>query len=202
MTASRAGQWKRTSRRRLEKPAFLFLAVLTKPPYNKGMQFQVPQFIETEDKIVGPLSLRQFIYVGIGIGISALLYFVLQTWLWIILSVLFVGGAVAIAFVKVEGRPLAKVILSAAHFYWNPQTYVWQPEHPVVAKGRRAREVISVPPLRKKAAIGEALHKHWEDLQAGKMSDRQFEENKMSERYQIFRKLAGDRQAARRVDYR
>ena len=28
------------------------------------MQYQVPQFIETEDKVVGPFSLRQFAYVG------------------------------------------------------------------------------------------------------------------------------------------
>ncbi len=173
------------------------------------MQFQVPQFIETEDKIVGPLSLRQFFYVGAGAGISALLFFILQTWLWIILAILLVGGSIAVAFVKIEGRPLPKVIFSAFNFYWNPQTYVWQPEHPQL---QRKEEPQEKPEHRKQAkvgaalakiAAGAALHKSWQVLQTGgRMSDKQFTENKMYGRYQIFKKLAGDRNAARRVDYR
>ena len=34
------------------------------------MQFQVPQFIETEDKVVGPLTLRQFMYIA-GAGAAS-----------------------------------------------------------------------------------------------------------------------------------
>ena len=33
---------------------------------NKHMQYQVPQFIETEDTIIGSLTLRQFIYLAVG----------------------------------------------------------------------------------------------------------------------------------------
>ncbi len=177
------------------------------------MQFQVPQFIETEDKIVGPLSLRQFVYVGIGAGISALLYFILQTWLWAMLSFFLVGGAIAIAFVKIEGRPLPKIILSAFNFYWNPQTYVWQPEHPAAQKYKAPREakLIKTSAL-EKIAEGMALHKSWEKVQMGvktkekelprKLSQKKLKEQKVSGYYEIFRKLGGDREAARRVDYR
>jgi hypothetical protein len=174
--------------------------------YNRYMQFQVPQFIETEDKIVGPLTLKQFIIVGVGVGLSGMLYFVLQTWLWIILSVFLVGGAGAMAFVKIQGRPLLRVIMSAFNFYWSPQTYVWQPEHPRLAS--LPREKAAGGPVfggatLEKIAQGMALHKSWEKLQTGeRMSDKQFTEQKMYGRYQIFQKLAGDRQAARRVDYR
>ena len=67
------------------------------------MQFQVPQFIETEDKIVGPFTLRQFMYVaGAGLG-SAILYFTVATWLWLILTIVLLGGAVGVAFIKVGG---------------------------------------------------------------------------------------------------
>ena len=48
------------------------------------MQFQVPQFIETEDKIVGPLTLRQFLYIGAAGLLSFLLFFVLKIWFWFI----------------------------------------------------------------------------------------------------------------------
>ena len=172
--------------------------------YNRGVQFQVPQFIETEDKIVGPLSLRQFLYVGVGVGLSGMLYFVLQTWLWIFIAFILVGASVAISFVKIEGRPLAKVILSAFNFYWRPQTYVWQPEHPSPQKGKTPKEAPAAPPpAREKFAAATALHKHWENLQTGeKMSAKQFAEKKMNSRYEIFQKLSGERRAARRVDYR
>jgi len=178
------------------------------------MQFQVPQFIETEDKIVGPLSLRQFIIVGAGIGLCGLLYFILQTTLWVILAIIIMAGAISIAFVKVEGRPLPKVILSAFNFYWNPQTYVWQPEHaplprrekePPKSKGKSLAlsDIFTRAPARKQIAEGSSLHKSWQSVQTGeKMSARQFTEQKMYARYQIFQKAAGDRAAARRVDYR
>ena len=38
------------------------------------MRFQVPQFIEVEDKIFGPMTLKQFIYMAGGAGLSFLIY--------------------------------------------------------------------------------------------------------------------------------
>ena len=197
------------------------------------MQFQVPQFIDTEDKIIGPLSLRQFAYVGVGGILSAMLYFVAQTWLWALGSIFIFGAAFAFAFVKIEGRPFANVIVSAFHFYWKPQTYVWQPEQPSAAlprtvaeteAGRSALEEIlsrakqavhptaqvfteERPISRETVSAGDALHKSWENVQTGaafaqKNSDKQFLEKKMAERYQIFRRIEGDRNVSRRVDYR
>lgn len=168
------------------------------------MQFQVPQFIETEDKIVGPLTLRQFIYVGVGAGITALLYFMLQLWIWVILAFIVMGIAIAISFIKVEGRPFANVILSAFHYYWRPQTYIWKPEQPALPKAKKEAPVKKpdVGTLQKLAA-GMALHKSWQHVQTGeKMSDKQFTERKMSARYQILQRISGERRAAKRVDYR
>jgi hypothetical protein len=179
------------------------------------MQFQVPQFIETEDKIVGPFSLRQFAYVGAGGVLSALLYFAAVGWLWVIGSIIIFSIAISLAFVKIEGRPFANVIVSAFNFYWKPQTYVWQPEHPTVTvspqkvhdeAGRSALEdILAKSVTRETVKAGTALHKSWEQVQATgvqKNSDKQFLERKMAERYQIFQRISGDRRAAKRVDYR
>ncbi len=173
------------------------------------MQFQVPQFIQTEDKVVGPFTLRQFAYVGVAGGICGILYFMLQPWLWIITTIILVGIAITIGFVKIEGRPLQKIILSAFSYYWNPQTFVWQPEHP---KSQAQKEKAAEPAQAQKSRLmaiaeGMALHKSWAAVQTGaplehKKSDRQFIEQKMAQRYQIFKRNAGDRAAARRVDYR
>jgi hypothetical protein len=169
------------------------------------MQYQVPQFIETEDKIVGPFSIRQFAYVGAAAVVSGICYFLLQTWLFVIVALILIGGSLALSFVKINGRPLIKVGLSAFNYYWKPQMYVWKPDHPVAAQ-QSAPIVRELPPI-ETIASGNSLHKSWESLQSGtpavgKTSDRQFIEKKMTERYQIFQRQSGDRAAARRVDYR
>jgi hypothetical protein len=172
------------------------------------MQYQVPQFIDTEDKVVGPFSLRQFAYVGVASLISAIAYFFLQTWLFLIIALVLVGGSLALSFVKINGRPLIKVVTAALYYYWKPQMYVWKSEHPAAAASSRppAVAVRELPPVQT-IAQGNSLHKSWENLQTGthetkEMSARQFVEKKMAERYQIFRRESGDRTAARRVDYR
>jgi hypothetical protein len=100
------------------------------------MQFQVPQFIESEDKVVGPFSLRQFAYVGVAGALSGALYLFVVSWLWIVLSIFIFAIAFAFAFVRIEGRPFLSIVTSAFNFYWKPQTYVWQPEHKAVAPSR------------------------------------------------------------------
>ncbi len=159
------------------------------------MQFQVPQFIETEDKIVGPFTIRQFIFIA-GAGIlSFILYFTVEIWLWATLTVVFLAIAMGLGFIKIEGRSLMHIILSAFNFYWKPQTYVWQPEHPELpgAKGGVSIEDI---------VSGAALRNAWKGLQTGtaKVSQKQFAET--TDRYEIFQKLSGERRAARRIDYR
>lgn len=173
------------------------------------MQFQVPQFIETEDKIVGPLSLRQFIIVAAGSGIAALLYFMLQFWIWIILAFIVMSLAIGLAFIRVEGRPLLKVTTSAFNYYWHPQIYIWQPEHPA-APAKHAEKAPAKKPntsALEKIAAGMALHKSWQTVQTGeksedKMSDKQFAEKRMNTRYEILQRVSGERRAAKRVDYR
>ncbi len=172
------------------------------------MQYQVPQFIETEDKVVGPFSLRQFAYVGVAALITGVCYFLLQTWLFAIVAIILLGSSLALSFIKINGRPVTKVIFSAFNFYWHPQTYVWKPDHPVEQR-HTAPVVREMAPI-EAIASGNALHKSWQNLQTGtppaaeakKESARQFVEKKMAERYQIFRRQSGERDAARRVDYR
>lgn len=70
------------------------------------MKFQVPQFIETETKLIGPLTLRQFLFVAGGVSMTAVA--------WILLSGIFFGAVAlvvlsffgALAFMKVDGQPL------------------------------------------------------------------------------------------------
>lgn len=171
------------------------------------MQFQVPQFIETEDKIIGPLSLRQFMYIAAAAGLSLMLYFTVQTWLWFVLTIFVVGGGVSLAFVKVNGRGLPQIVMSAASFYWKPQIYVWQPERPDLPKNESSlKSSLGQGFSLEKVVSGLALKNTWRYLQTGSAAAEVKPELPQTkpgnERYQIFQKTSGEVRAAKRVDYR
>lgn len=174
------------------------------------MQFQVPQFIETEDHIVGPLSLRQFFYVAGAVGISFVLYFIVASWLWFILSVIVVGLAVAISFVKINGRPLIRVLASAFNYYWKPQRYVWLSDKTNSPKSQEslaetmgeAIEGISL----EKIISGFALKNAQLDVEVGAKNVRVETAREATKRkedvYGVFEGIFGERKIAKRVDYR
>ncbi|MFA6430618.1 MAG: PrgI family protein [Candidatus Paceibacterota bacterium] len=117
------------------------------------MQFQVPQFIEVEDKIFGPLTLKEFLYLGGGVGLSVvLILFIPFKIISIPLALLFMSFSLALAFYKVNGKPFANT-LEAAFYYWGGnKLYIWKktekkptskPEEIV----QQAKAMISVPKL-------------------------------------------------------
>lgn len=89
------------------------------------MRFQVPQFIETESKIVGPFTLGQFLYLAGG----GVLIFILQ--FFVSLPVLVITGlpiaalALALAFYKVDDVPFPKFLLMALSFASGPKKYIF-----------------------------------------------------------------------------
>ena len=88
-------------------------------------QFQVPQFIETEDKIVGPLTLRQFMYLAIAGSLSGVCYLIFQPFLAVLLTLILMGLGAILAFVKVNGRTMVTFLGSAFSYIWNPKLYVF-----------------------------------------------------------------------------
>jgi hypothetical protein len=169
------------------------------------MQFQVPQFIETEDKIVGPFTLKQFIFVAAAVGLSLMLYFLVVPWLWLILSLPIVGIGIGFAFIKIEGRSLPAVAAAALRYLWKPQTYVWQPKEAMGDKGQRTKDKGQRPATAgitlEEVLSGVALRRTWQKLQTGgKVSPGTFLAQR--DHYSIYRKRTGERAAARRIDYR
>ena len=70
----------------------------------------MPQFIEVEDKIFGPFTLKQFIYLAGGAGIVALLLFTLPLIVAILLSIPVAGLAGALAFYRMNNKPFIEVL--------------------------------------------------------------------------------------------
>ncbi len=94
------------------------------------MNFQVPQFIEVEDKIVGPLSFRQFLEVAGGAGLGYIFYtfYSIPLFLRLIPVILSVLGGLALAFYKVNDRPLNLILESAFKYYIGSKLYIWKKE--------------------------------------------------------------------------
>ena len=166
------------------------------------MQYQVPQFIETEDKIVGPFSLKQFLYIAAGSGLSFMLFFALQSKiLWFFFSAIVIGAALAFAFIKINGQPFNRIVASAFFYYWNPQKYTWQSKDATIKK----EEVLKSAEgdnLMARIISGMVLKNTWRALQTG-TKETPVESHKTGrERYQVLQRLSGERKIARRVDYR
>jgi hypothetical protein len=93
-----------------------------------AMQFQIPQFIEVEDKIFGPLTFKQFVFVLGGAGGAYLVYRVLPFILAAPLMGAVAGFAVALAFFKYNGRPFQVALEHAVRFFIHPKLYLWNNE--------------------------------------------------------------------------
>lgn len=92
------------------------------------MQYQVPQFIEIEDKVIGPLTFKQFVYVLGGGGISFALYVWLPFLLALPLIGLALGTAATFAFYKVNNKPFVYILESALKYVIGSKLYIWKKE--------------------------------------------------------------------------
>jgi len=90
------------------------------------MQFQVPQFIEIEDKIFGPLTFKQFIYVVGGAGSVFILYRFLPFLIALPLIVGVTSLALGLAFYKVNNRPFAFMLESSLKYLLSNKLYIWR----------------------------------------------------------------------------
>lgn len=91
------------------------------------MRFQVPQFIEVEDKIFGPLTLKQFIYLAGGGGLSFVVYvFLGSVTLSIVPIILIMAISGALAFYKINNKPFVTVVEAAFKYYLGSKLYIWR----------------------------------------------------------------------------
>jgi hypothetical protein len=98
------------------------------------MQFEVPQFIEIEDKIFGPLTWRQFLYVGGGGLMTAVIFLTLPLIIFIIIGLPIAGLSFALAFYPVNNRPFSHLLEAIYTFFTRQRIYHWQQKKEVVYK--------------------------------------------------------------------
>jgi hypothetical protein len=111
------------------------------------MEYQVPQFIEIEDKIFGPLSLKQFIYVAGGIGLCVVILLYLPLYLGVLLALPVALLSLGLAFYKINNKNLVDMMEAAVNFYTKDRLYLWK-------KGQHEAAPVEVAPAAPREKLG------------------------------------------------
>lgn len=105
------------------------------------MQFPVPQFTDVEDKIIGPLTIKQFgIIFGAGVVIFLGYSATKSILVLIFLFMLFGVPALALAFVPYNGRPIYNTIGFFIKFLSSPKVLVFHKEAMSIESAKSLRD--------------------------------------------------------------
>jgi hypothetical protein len=89
------------------------------------MQFQVPQFLDVEDKIIGPLTIKQFIFLAGGVGLGYLAWKAIPI-IGLLVGFACIGAGAALAFYKFNGKPFVYIIEAGMKYVLSNRHYVWR----------------------------------------------------------------------------
>jgi len=90
--------------------------------------FTVPQFIDVEDKIIGPITARQFIIMLSGFMLMILFYKVFDFSLFIVSSLFVFAITGVFAFFKVNGMAFHFFVLNFIQTLKRPSLRLWNNE--------------------------------------------------------------------------
>jgi len=88
-------------------------------------QFTVPQFIDVENKIIGPLTVRQFLIVLTAAILSGISYRIFDFSLFLTITIILGIIALTFSFVKINGRPFHFFMLNLLQTFRRPKIRVW-----------------------------------------------------------------------------
>jgi hypothetical protein len=118
-------------------------------------QYVVPQFIEVEDKIVGPLSVRQFVILIVGTLLEVTFYKIFSFVPFVLIGIPVFALTVVFAFIKVNGMPFHFFLLNLIQSFRKPKLRVWDKSLSLgeVRQGIVAPPVVPPPPPPRKAQL-------------------------------------------------
>ena len=90
------------------------------------MQFRVPQFIDIEDKIFGPLTFKQFAFLVGGAGGVYIFYKILPFWIAIFFMAPIGLLGLLLAFYTYNGKPFAFYLQAGINFIFSKKLYIWK----------------------------------------------------------------------------
>jgi hypothetical protein len=92
------------------------------------MQFSVPQFIDVEDKIVGPLTAKQTVYLVVGGGFLLLCFSMFEMAFFMVIFAFVAPITLAFAFYRPKGITLARYVGNVLEYFMTDHLYIWRRE--------------------------------------------------------------------------
>ena len=117
------------------------------------MRFEVPQFIEIEDKIFGPLTWRQFLYLGGGVGAAVVIFLMFPFIIFAVLGIPIALLAGALSFYPVNNRPFSFFLEAIINYITGDRLYLWRSKEEAVYKvthGSPVKATLMPPIIRTK----------------------------------------------------
>jgi len=111
------------------------------------MRYQVPQFIEVEDKIFGPLTLKQFLYVGGGAASGFIIWSIFPKIIAVIIGMPVVGFFIALAFYQYNNRPLVLTVENSIKYFLGNKLYIWKKQPKEINPDKPKEEQVADPGL-------------------------------------------------------
>lgn len=109
------------------------------------MKYEVPQFIDVEDKVFGPLTIKQFLYLIGGAGLSYLFWVSFPIFFAVLFILPVVALVLALAFYKINNRPFAQAIENGIQYFLSNKLYLWKKEPKQVAQKKEEVGLKSEP---------------------------------------------------------
>ena len=120
-------------------------------------QFVVPQFIDNEDKIMGPLTGRQFIITLVLFMLLAVMWKLLPIVWFAVTGVPLFAFGVILAFVKVNGQPFHLFLLNLTQTLRKPRLRVWDKRlTDAEVRWHLTKVAVAPPPPRARKAMANA----------------------------------------------
>ena len=112
------------------------------------MQFKVPQFIDVEDKLFGPFTFRQFVYLVGGAGMIFVIYRLLPLWIGIFLIIPIGALTGLLVFYRINNKPFIYYLQAAVNYAVSSKLYIWKQRlaKPSDNKDTEAPQQVSVLP--------------------------------------------------------
>lgn len=124
------------------------------------MKYVVPQFIDVEDKIIGPITARQFVILLVTALFAFISYKLFDFTLFVVVGLVEFAIGGIIAFLRINGQPFHFFMLNVVQTLRRPMLRPWDKE---LTPGEIRELAITPPPpppsprIRKEALVARKL---------------------------------------------
>lgn len=113
------------------------------------MQFKVPQFIDVEDKLFGPFTFKEFVYLAGGAGLIYVIYKLVFIWIAIPLIIFVAAFSAALTFYKINNKPFIYYVQAGITYSLKSKLYIWKQhlKKPEVTQNKEVEQTENLPKM-------------------------------------------------------